>query len=723
MSSKLTPQDSAEEQFEDELKPGTELLHGQYEIEQFLNNGGFGITYLAKDSLLRRVVIKECFPESICRRANSTVRVRSRDQADAFRAIVDLFIEEARGLARLSHPNIVGVHQVFEDNDTAYMAMDFVAGRDLLEIAETEEVIEPKVFEVIVYKLLDAVAFIHTEGVLHRDISPDNILLSQDNEPVLIDFGAARETVTRATSYLGSMRTVKDGYSPQEFYVKDSEQHPSSDLYSLAASIYHVITKELPVNAQKRMTAIANGDPDPYVPIKSLVSDYSEPFLDAIDHALRVFPKDRIQSAGEWQAMIADAIPSVSAQGTVSRPMLAVDNGSVVEQYEQKEKKSFLSGRKASAKQVSVRAERPASELEPGQRDVVSSQAQVARAMTPNSGTAGNGRYVGMAAVAVIAVLGAGAVLFSGGSDDDQVVAQGGQETGNVPAPVVADAGAATPSQAAQRDSNKPEQVPFFLADSSAGDVEVSSAAGSRLTAADTGPIASAQVPRDQGVNQTPGAATASDLAGAQAATPSTTVVSAPATVQSAGAGSFVTAAALSFPVNADPADGAIIASLGGLDSSNIEEGQRLISVNGFPIQAIEDFQRVAAATVAFSVGDTVEVSLGIENPSTGATFVEKLTLPAVQQTTLSNGVVFETRRDGDSWVTFVTRGAGLTQSELQTGDQLVAFMPSNELIDTQDGLSTILTREADNGAAQINFAIRRDNDMWLVAMPYTAGQ
>ncbi|MEO0915412.1 MAG: serine/threonine protein kinase, partial [Pseudomonadota bacterium] len=115
-------------------------------IEQFLNNGGFGITYLAKDSLLRRVVIKECFPESICRRANSTVRVRSRDQADAFRAIVDLFIEEARGLARLSHPNIVGVHQVFEDNDTAYMAMDFVAGRDLLEIAETSEVLDPKVF-------------------------------------------------------------------------------------------------------------------------------------------------------------------------------------------------------------------------------------------------------------------------------------------------------------------------------------------------------------------------------------------------------------------------------------------------------------------------------------------------------------------------------------------------------------------------------------------------
>ena len=126
----------------------------------------------------------------------------------------------------MSHPNIVGVHQVFEDNDTAYMAIDFVDGRDLMEIVESSSAFRPEALEAIVVKLLDAIEFIHHEGILHRDIAPDNILLSKDNEPVLIDFGAARETVSRATRLLGTMRTVKDGYSPHEFYVADAGSIP-----------------------------------------------------------------------------------------------------------------------------------------------------------------------------------------------------------------------------------------------------------------------------------------------------------------------------------------------------------------------------------------------------------------------------------------------------------------------------------------------------------------
>lgn len=136
MTAKVNQDSIEDDAFPDELRPGTELLHGQYVIEKFLNSGGFGITYLAKDSLDRTVVIKECYPGSFCRRTGTIVTVRSRAHQGEFQSIVKLFVQEAKNLAKLKHPNIVGVHQIFEDNDTAYMALDFVDGRDLLDILE-----------------------------------------------------------------------------------------------------------------------------------------------------------------------------------------------------------------------------------------------------------------------------------------------------------------------------------------------------------------------------------------------------------------------------------------------------------------------------------------------------------------------------------------------------------------------------------------------------------
>ena len=115
-----------DEAFADELKPGSTLMHGQYTIEGFLNAGGFGITYNARDSLDRRVVIKECFPGAFCRRSTALVTARSRAHQNELSSIVRLFVQEARSLAKLDHPHIVGVHQVFEENNTAYMALDFI---------------------------------------------------------------------------------------------------------------------------------------------------------------------------------------------------------------------------------------------------------------------------------------------------------------------------------------------------------------------------------------------------------------------------------------------------------------------------------------------------------------------------------------------------------------------------------------------------------------------
>ncbi|MDC0660779.1 serine/threonine-protein kinase [Leisingera sp. SS27] len=299
---------------QDDLQPGTTLLHGQYTITRFLNNGGFGITYLAKDSLDRTVVIKECFADAFCRRTNALVSARSRAHQSELKSIIRHFIREAQSLSKLKHPNIVGVHQVFEDNDTAYMAIDYVDGRDLQDILDDQNtVLTPEQITGMTRKLLNAIGYVHDANLLHRDISPDNILLTADDEPVLIDFGAAREDTSEDGRKHSALRVVKDGYSPQEFYIAGSEQGPWSDLYALAASLYHVIRGEAPVNGQARLVAIAEQRPDPYQPLAGAVDGYPEGFLEAIDKAMNTKPSMRLQSAEDWLAMLDGKKPAAAA--------------------------------------------------------------------------------------------------------------------------------------------------------------------------------------------------------------------------------------------------------------------------------------------------------------------------------------------------------------------------------------------------------------------------
>ncbi|PHQ97967.1 MAG: serine/threonine protein kinase [Marinosulfonomonas sp.] len=305
MNSTVTNETASEGKFTDELQPGTSLLQGQYVIESFLNSGGFGMTYLAKDSLDRRVVIKECFPASFCTRNDTVVRARSRTHQKDFKSIVRLFVLEARRLSKLKHPNIVGVHQVFEDNETAYMALDYVDGQDLLDIFdEKKRILAPEDLRKILLKILDAIGFIHQQNILHRDISPDNILLDQSGEPILIDFGAAREKASKASRALSALLVVKDGYSPQEFYIAGSEQGPASDIYALAATFYHMVVGEAPPNSQTRLAAVAAKEDDPYKPAGAMVAGYDKEFLEAIDKALSIFPNERFQSAQEWSIEI-----------------------------------------------------------------------------------------------------------------------------------------------------------------------------------------------------------------------------------------------------------------------------------------------------------------------------------------------------------------------------------------------------------------------------------
>lgn len=314
----------AVEQIDDEvldeaLRPGTSLLRGQYEIIRFLNSGGFGITYLARDSLERDVVIKECFPGALCHREGENVVPNAAQSEGDLASIIQLFIQEARSHAKLVHPNIVPVHQVFEDNNTAYIAMDYIRGYDLLDYLDLPDTrFSPEQFVSLTEKMLSAVAFIHENGMLHRDISPDNILIASDGEPILIDFGAAREQAAHKSAALVTLRVVKDGYSPQEFYVPGSIQGPYSDLYVLAATLYHVITGDPPADGKTRFAAYDKQIVDPYVPLTGRYKDFPAGFLEALDKAMSVMPAQRQQSALEWLRMFRG--PQAAFNSTISRP-------------------------------------------------------------------------------------------------------------------------------------------------------------------------------------------------------------------------------------------------------------------------------------------------------------------------------------------------------------------------------------------------------------------
>ncbi len=288
------------------LPTGATLLDGQFTITKQLSAGGFGITYRAHDNILQRdVVIKECYSDDYCMRTGRDVVARTDAFEKQWKSITMMFMREARSLAQLRHPNIVGVHRAFEENQTAYMALDLIEGHDLFDILEsTSDGLPPDLVGDILMRLLDAIEKVHEIDLLHRDISPDNILLEHDGNPVLIDFGAARADASKRTRAVSSLLVVKEGYSPKEFYVAGSIQAPCSDLYALAATFYHMVSGEAPVDSQTRMAAVSTQKPDPCKPLTGRFDNYEPAFLEAIDRAMELLPDDRLQSAEDWRNMI-----------------------------------------------------------------------------------------------------------------------------------------------------------------------------------------------------------------------------------------------------------------------------------------------------------------------------------------------------------------------------------------------------------------------------------
>jgi serine/threonine protein kinase/Flp pilus assembly protein TadD len=279
------------------LPQGT-ILHNRYVIESLLGHGGFGITYAAHDQVLKvRVAVKEYLPRQLATRGEgqTQVSVYSGEARQQYDYGLRKFMEEAQSVARFAHhPNVVSARDYFAANGTAYMVMEYVEGVTLKEyLGKKGGRISFEEARGIMMPVMDALREVHQAGMLHRDISPDNIYITTSAQVKILDFGAARYYTGEQSKSLSVI--LKSGYAPEEQYRSSGKQGAWTDVYAVGATLYKALTGKTPPDALDRLAE------DTLTPPSRLGVAISPEAEQALLQALAVNAGRRLQSMGEFQ--------------------------------------------------------------------------------------------------------------------------------------------------------------------------------------------------------------------------------------------------------------------------------------------------------------------------------------------------------------------------------------------------------------------------------------
>ncbi|MCC3582695.1 protein kinase [Microcoleus sp. PH2017_30_WIL_O_A] len=273
------------------LPAGALLKQGRYKIEKTLGEGGFGITYKGTDlTNLMGVAIKELWPEKAFRQGN-TITWPNSISPQIKQQQLSKFQLEANYLSRCVHPNIAKVYDWFEENDSAYIVMEFISGKSLYQVWNEEKPLSEERVKGYIIEIASALKVVHTNNLLHRDIKPENIIIDNQDRAVLIDFGATREFIANQTTNMTQLLTP--GYAPLEQYSAKGKRYPATDIYALCASMYELLTGEPPAAATDRVAS------ETLTPPRKLRSDLSHLTEQVILTGMRMKVEERFQTAGQ----------------------------------------------------------------------------------------------------------------------------------------------------------------------------------------------------------------------------------------------------------------------------------------------------------------------------------------------------------------------------------------------------------------------------------------
>lgn len=291
------------------MQPGS-ILAGRYLIGRVIGYGGFGVTYISWDDTLRqRVAIKEYLPSEFATRAvgQTQVTVFGGNKAQQFVDGMVKFIDEAKRLAKFQNePGIVRIYDSFEANNTAYIVMEYLDGETLTAYLDREGRVPVEQAIEMLTPVIRSLEAVHKVGIIHRDIAPDNIMLTKDGHVKLIDFGAARYATTSHSRSLTVI--IKPGYSPEEQYRSRGDQGPHTDVYALAAVLYRMVTGITPPDALERRAFYENKKKDILIPVsKNCKIEKSKE--NAILNAMNVCIEDRTKTAEDFLKELTSTTP------------------------------------------------------------------------------------------------------------------------------------------------------------------------------------------------------------------------------------------------------------------------------------------------------------------------------------------------------------------------------------------------------------------------------